>query len=287
MKQIITFIIACLCTIYACAQNAQSYYTNEAKIAAQIDSAIRLYHWDTLPGKIPVLYSKNYKVRAETIQKLVEKCAAFYTSKFRDTKFDIQIMVLTHDDWYKIHLERESDYGMPNCIPEIGKLFIAADKKAVGELFGETDTTSDTHLSRFDVIALHELGHAFLQRCHHLYTGKLWTDEFLASYFATCFLKEHKNYPLLPQVGETGYHPPHRTLTDFERLYADVGARNYGWYQGQFQNLGYKFYPKYKTELLEKFIDNYSADGQKLEPLALLQQLEPGIMNQWLKKMGK
>ncbi|HRQ51363.1 MAG TPA: hypothetical protein PLR74_12545, partial [Agriterribacter sp.] len=194
-------------------------------------------------------------------------------------------MVLNRDDWYRIHLEKLSSYGMPNCIPEIGKLFIAANKKAVGELFGETDTTSDTHLSRFDVIALHELGHAFLQRSNHLYTGKLWTDEFLASYFATCFLKKHKNYPLLPQVGQTGYHPPHKALTDFERLYDKVGARNYGWYQGQFQNLGYELYPKYKTRLIKIFIDNYSKSGKKLPPLMLLKQLEPKIVGRWEQEM--
>ncbi|MEO9023347.1 MAG: hypothetical protein ABI290_14535, partial [Ginsengibacter sp.] len=138
---------------------------------------------------------------------------------------------------------------------------------------------------KFDCIALHELGHAFLQKFNKLYTGKLWADEFLASYFAICFFEEHKNYRGLPQVGESGYQPKYKTLADFERLYDQVGAQNYGWYQGQFQNLGYELYPKFKTELLTKFIDNYSADGKKLAPLVLLQQLAPEITNQWLKGM--
>lgn len=289
MKLIITLTAFFLCTICSYAQqnynNAQQYYESEANEAAKIGSAINSFHWDTLSGKIPVLYSKNYKVRAKTLQSMVENCAEFYEPKFPKIKFDLYIMVLTKEDWYKIHLNELSSYGMPNYIPEINKLFIAADKKAVGKLFGETDNTSGTHLSKFDCIALHELGHAFLQNFNKLYTGKLWADEFLASYFAICFFEEHKNYPGLPQVGESGYQPKYKTLADFERLYDKVGAQNYGWYQGQFQNLGYKLYPKFKTELLTKFIDNYSANGKKLDPLVLLQQLAPEKTNQWLKEM--
>lgn len=86
MKLIITTAAFLLCTIYSYAQenynNAQQYYDFEAKAAAQINTAIQSFHWDTLPGKIPVLYSKNYKVRAQTIQAMVEKCAAFYEPKF-------------------------------------------------------------------------------------------------------------------------------------------------------------------------------------------------------------
>lgn len=288
MKLIITTAFL-LCTFGSYAQenynSVQQYYDFEAKTAVEINLATQTLHLDTLHGKVTTLYSKDYKVRAKTIQALVEECVAYYSAKFPEAKFNLVIMILNRDDWYLIHLEKLSDYGMPNCIPEIGKLFIAADKKAVGELFGETDTTSDTHLSRFDAIALHELGHLFLQSSNHLYTGKLWADEFLASYFATCFLKEHPNYPLLPQVGETGYNPSHKTLADFEGLYDKVGARNYGWYQGQFQNLGYELYPKFKTDLIKKFIANYSAGGKKLDPLVLLQQLAPEITNQWLKEM--
>lgn len=289
MKSMILFSALMLYGICIFAQQkftgAQDYYRFEAKEAARIGAVINAFHWDTLTGKIPVLYSKNYKVRAQTIQALVEKCAAFYEPLFPEIKFDLYVMVLNQKDWNKIHLNNLSSYGMPNCIPEIGKLFIAADKQAIGKLFGETDNTSDTHLSKFDCIALHELGHAFLQKLNHLYTGKLWSDEFLASYFAICFFEQNKNYPGLPQVGEIGYQPEYKTLADFERLYTKVGDQNYGWYQAQFQNLGYELYPEFKITLLKKFIDNYSTDGKKLDPLLLLQQLAPEMTNKWMKEM--
>ncbi|MBN9351600.1 MAG: hypothetical protein J0H55_13045 [Chitinophagaceae bacterium] len=289
MKSIITITAFLLFALGSFAQQqfagAKDYYRFEAREAARIGDAINKFHWDTLQGKIPVLYSKNYEVRAKAIQAMVEECAAFYQPKFPDIKFDLYIMVLNQKDWNKIHLTTLSNYGMPNYLPEIRKLFAAADKKAVAKIFGGTDNTSDTHLSQFDCIALHELGHAFLQTFNKLYTGKLWTDEFLASYFAICFFEQHKEYPGLPQVGETGYTPKYRTLADLERLYSNVGDQNYGWYQAQFQNLGYELYPKFKTRLINEFIKNASPEGKKLDPLALLQQIAPEITNQWLKEM--
>jgi hypothetical protein len=80
-------------------------------------------------------------------------------------------------------------YGMPNAWYGIRKLFIAADKQAVGKLFGEVDHTPGNTLSTFDCIAIHELGHIFLTGFAQTHTGKKWADEFLASYFAIFFFK--------------------------------------------------------------------------------------------------
>lgn len=289
MKLMITFTAFLLCAISGFAQQqltrVQNHYRVDDKEAARFDHTINSFHWDTLSGKIPVLYSRGHKVRAQTIQRIIEECMAFYRRVFPETKFNLYTMVLNREDWNKIHLNEMVPYGLPNYFTEIAKLFIAADKKAVGELFDETDNTSDTYLSEFDCIALHELGHAFLQSSNKLYTGTLWADEFLASYFAICFFEEHKEYPGLPMVGQTGYTPKYSSLTDFERLYDNVGARNYGWYQAQFENLGYELYPKFKTELLKAFIENYSEAGKKLPPLDLLKQLASEITNQWLKEI--
>jgi hypothetical protein len=266
--------------------SAEQIANPSAAMAAKIAASIAVLQLDTLHGTIPALYSDRYKVRAATIQSLVEKCAAFYRTEFPDVAFDLRIMVLDSLDWRRIHLEEYgSPYGMPTAWSEISKLFISADKQAVGRLFGESDNLPDTVLSQFDCIALHELGHIFMEKFNHTNTGKKWSDEFLASYFAICFFEENKNYPGLPQVGESGYQPEHKTLEDFEKLYSNVGARNYGWYQGQFQNLGYALYPKFKTDLLRKFIESDSADEKKPDPLTLLQQLAPAITSQWLKGM--
>lgn len=287
MKLIITFTVFLLCAANAFAQQqftrAQDYYDLESKIALKMDTATGRFHWDTLPGKIPVIYSKGHQIRARTLGNLVAQCAAFYKSIFPKIKFDFCVMVLDAADRHKIHLD--GPFGGPSSLPEINKLFIGTDKQAIGRGYGQADHSADDQISPFDCIILHELGHVFLQSFNNTFTGKLWADEFLASYFAICFFEQHKNYPGLPQVGATGYTPEYRTLTDFERLYFNVGGPNYGWYQAQFQNLCYELYPRFKTELLRKFIENYSDAGKKLPPLDLLKLLAPEITNQWLEEM--
>jgi hypothetical protein len=56
MKLIITITAFLLCNMCS---YGQQYYESEAKAAAQIGSAIRSFHWDTLTGKIPVLYRQT------------------------------------------------------------------------------------------------------------------------------------------------------------------------------------------------------------------------------------
>lgn len=264
----------------------QQIASPDAAMSAKIETAIGTLHLDTLHGDIPALYSKRYKVRAQTIQALATACAAFYKPEFPDVKFNPEIMILNGHGWNQIHLlENGSDYGMPTANFRLNKLFIAADKKAVNHLFGVNESTDPKTLSQFDCVALHELGHIFLKRYNNTHTHKKWADEFLASYFAICFFQQHKSYPGLPQIDETGYQPKYKTLADFEKYYSNVGAPNYGWYQGKFQELGKRLYPKFKVELIRKFIANDSANGKKLDPLVLLKQLAPEITNEWLKEM--
>lgn len=285
---IIVFFLILLSVTYGYGQqvSVNQIANLNADLSAKLDSSIGTLHLDTLHGKIPALFSKGSKIRAKTIQSLVEKCAEFYQPKFPETKFDLRIMILNQDDWDKTYLDEDgSPYGMPTAFSGINKLFIAADKKAVDKLFGVNENGVDNVLSKFDCVALHELGHIFLKRYNDTHTKKKWADEFLASYFALCFFQQHKSYPGLPGTGESGYQPKYKTLADFERLYSTVGAPNYAWYQGKFQELGERLYPKFKVELIKKFIANYSANGKKLDPLVLLQQLSPEITNQWIKEM--
>jgi hypothetical protein len=64
-----------------------------------------------------------------------------------------------------------------------------------------------------------------------------------------------------------------------------MSPRNYAWYQGKFQMLGYQLYPTFNTGLISEFIGNYKFDGKKLDPLSLLRQLSPDIMKQFLEEM--
>jgi hypothetical protein len=66
-------------------------------------------------------------------------------------------------------------------------------------------------------------------------------NEWLASFVGYAFL--HERRPAQARLWDAvlqGYvdavpAPAHRSLADFDRLYFGVGARNYVWYQAQFQ----------------------------------------------------
>jgi hypothetical protein len=243
---------------------------------------------DTLPGNIKVLYTKHYEVRAKAVQTLVINCCEYYHKMFPQIIFNLQVLILDSAGWNMVAREIPNSlsvYGLPDAEWRVNRIFIAADKKAVAQLFGLTDNLPDSILSEFDNISLHELGHIFLFRYNKTRTGKKWADEFLASYFALCYLKHRNDTLRLPQIDLTSYQPKYKTLDNFELLYEDVGPPNYAWYQGKFQKLATLLYPKFKVELLKEFIKNYSANGKKPDPLDLLKRLAPQITNQWLEEM--
>jgi hypothetical protein len=280
VKILIALCLLCTFSSYG-QQNPDSAAAQENKWKQRFDSSLTSLHVDTLEGKIKTLYSKNYRLRAETIQLLVENCAKYYEQKFPDVKFTAELLLLDSNNWKKLPIA--IPYGMPSSMRN--KLLIAADKKAVGKLFGQTDTLPDNQLSDFDYIALHELGHNFLFRLIDTDTKQRWANEFLASYFAICYLNDTKSKKGLPQINRTEFQPKHKTLEDFERLYSGVGAQNYAWYQGKFQELGYKLYPKFKIELIRVFMANYKSGGKQLEAVTLLKQMAPEITRQFLKEM--
>ena len=173
MKLIITFTAFLLCTICSYGQqmpdSVASLQAKQARIDSDIVSSTTTLQLDTLHGKIPVLYTKGFTVRAKAIYAMVEKCAAFYEHKFPDTKFDSKIMILNLADWHKSHLYKYEPYGSIAAWPLIGRIFIASDKKAVGKYFGQKNNLPDSVLSVFDCIALHELGHIFITRANHIH----------------------------------------------------------------------------------------------------------------------
>jgi hypothetical protein len=285
MKLKSTFI--CLLFYITCSYG-QNTLDGSAKLLGRYNTILFGLHLDTLHGKITALYSKDYEVRAQAVRTLLNNCSEFYKIQFPEVLVNPQVLILDSTGWNTISREIPNSlpvYGLPDAEWRVNKIFIAADKHAVAQLFGQADDLPDSILSEFDYIALHELGHIFLHRYTKTHTGKKWADEFLASYFALCYLKHLNNNLGLPQIDQTSYLPKYKTLRYFEQLYEDVGPKNYAWYQGKFQKLATKLYPHFKIDLLKKFIDNYSAKGKKTDPLDLLKQLAPEITNQWLGEM--
>ncbi len=234
-----------------------------------IDSILLTEHLSKLPGNPQSFYSDGYSIRAKALQQLVFNCSKFYEDQFPGKTFNVSIYVLNKSDW-----ERPPfgvPYGLPDYLPENKLEIIGADKNALAHISGKPDdpVKSDSAVSGYDYVALHELGHYFFITLNNLRTEK-WFDEFLANYFLICYVYENnigfdiKNF-FMPEG-----NPPHKTLKDFNKLYDTVGPVNYDWYQKEFIQLGIQLYPELKLKFIKKVIENYSANGKHLNPLNLL-----------------
>lgn len=249
-----------------------------------IDSILLTEYLSRLPGNPQTFYSKGFDMRAKALQHLVLSCVRFYEMKFSGKKFKMSIYVLNESDWKKPPFG--VPYGLPDYLPQNKLEIIGADKNALAHISGKPDdpVKSDSIVSGYDYVALHELGHYFFITLNNLRTEK-WLDEFLASYFMICYVRENnidfdlKNF-FMPEGDQK-----HKTLQDFDKLYDGVGPANYDWYQKQFLQLGLQLYPLLRLGLISKIIENYSIHGKRLTPLALLKSIAPETTNNWLKQM--
>lgn len=280
MKHIILLLITILVIKNVKSQNSDSMRQN--KLA--IDSILAREQLGKLEGQPLTYYSMGYEVRAKAMHQLISDCILFYQAKFPDKKFNVSLYLLNKSDWEKAPFDEP--YGMPFYNRHNIIMVVAAEKNALRRLTGLPDdpVKSDSILSTFDYQPIHELGHYFFFTLNNLYKEK-WLNEFLATYFLICFIKEKNLVPELKDALKADYPVAHKTLDDFEKLYGDVGPANYHWYQSKFAQLGYKLYPQLKLELIKKVIGNYSPGGKNLDAVSLLKKLAPETMDGWLKEM--
>ncbi len=249
-----------------------------------IDTILANEHLNELDGKPETFYSDGFQTRSKTLQKLLRSCISFYEEQFPGNEFNLRVYILNKADWNKPPFG--VPYGMPFYTSRNRILVIAAEKNALRKLSGLPDEplTPDSVLYGFDYQPLHELGHYFFFTLHELYKEK-WLNEFLATYFMICYIKEKNIAPELEAEFKTDYHVSHRNLKDFENFYMDVGPSNYNWYQQKFAQLGYALYPRLKTGLIRAALKNYSPGGKNLNGVDLIRSLDPETINTWLKSM--
>jgi hypothetical protein len=116
------------------------------------------------------------------------------------------------------------------------------------------------------------------------------SGEFLASYFAYAFMDARRPelarlWDLMGKAKVEGYTPRHRTLDDFERLYADVGPADYGWYQSVFEARANPLGEKQGLSFIRKVKEVFPAGAERLPAAEVLRRLEavaPGF-GRWAK----
>ena len=203
-----------------------------------------------------VYYSKGYQQRATAIAKRVDKGINYY-SQLLQFKPGVTLLVLAPTDW-KTYTTMPVVYGMPHYNSSNNTLVVAAEDNAfwksflppldqlpadLGRQIQATYKNSEGNLSMqpfFDLLALHELGHAFhiqggltMQR---KWMGELFVNIFLHTYIAENEPAQLDALTLFPEMVVAGGTKEftYTSLQDVEERYEEIGQhfpKNYGWYQ--------------------------------------------------------
>jgi len=206
------------------------------------------------PAVVNVYYSAGHEQRATNIATRIKKAIDFNFGLV-GFKPDVTVLVLSPEDWSK-HTSFPV-YGMPHYTGNKTLIIASSDNNfwksfippleklppSLAEKIKNTYKTIDGKLSMqpfFDLLAIHELGHAF-----HIQGGLTMQRKWMGELFCNIFLHTYisENEPsLLPALeifpemvvaaGTAGYK--FTALDEFENNYTELGKehpKNYGWYQ--------------------------------------------------------
>lgn len=226
--------------------------------------------------KTKIYYSNGSKGQAEIMAKRCDNVISFYKAliNFEPT---VTLLVLSPDDWSKY-----TDfpvYGMPHY-NDAKTLVVASEDNDFWKSFippldqlpeefaqqiSKTYSDKDNSLSMrsfFDLLAIHELGHAFHEQggltMQRKWMGELFANILLHTYIAE---KEPELLPALtvfPQMVIASTNKSElkfTTLTELETNYNLLGQQypnNYGWYQCRWHKAAGEIYDAGGTKAFNK-----------------------------------
>ncbi len=254
-----------------------------------------------------VFYSPGHKARAKEIAARCDR-ASRYFRKNLGYKPTTALFILGPGEWKKYGTFPV--YGMPHY-PDSLRLVIAAEDNdfwrsflppldalppALAESVRKAYTNQQGKLSMmpfFDLLALHELGHGFHAQAG-LNMQRLWMQELFVNIMLHTYIAEKEPRLLsaletFPQMvvaaGSSEYK--HTSLADFEKLYDNMDAKNYGWYQCRLHAAAKQVYDAGGAAVLPKLwaaLENAGTDLSDEEFIALLQtKVHPSVADVLLK----
>jgi len=206
--------------------------------------------------ELQVYYSAGHEPRAKDVATRTQNAINF-TTELVGFRPEVVLLVLDPEDWKK-HTSFPV-YGMPHYTDKKTLIIASSDNNfwksfippveqlpaSLAEKIKNTYKSGDGNISMqpfFDLLAIHELGHAF-----HIQAGltmqRKWMGELFCNILLHTFIEEREPHQLdaltvFPEMvvvsGATGYK--FTTLSEFENNYNVIGQKhpkNYGWYQGR------------------------------------------------------
>lgn len=248
--------------------------------------------------KAQVYYSTGHADRAKTIANRVGKAMTYY-QQLLGFKPAVTLLILSPDDWTK-YTSVPVVYGMPHYANN-NTLVMAAEDNAFWKSFTPPLDQLPQQLSQqikevykdengnlsmqpfFDLLALHELGHAFhfqaglnMQR---KWMGELFVNTLLHTYVAENEPESLPALTLFPEmvVGSGAKAYTYTSLQDIDQLYDEIGQehpKNYGWYQCRWHMAARQIYDTGGRLVSRKLWNALKSEKQKLSDQQLVSVLE-------------
>jgi hypothetical protein len=246
----------------------------------------------------PVLFSAGIEARAEQVAEPCES-AFHYLKDVMEFAPSFRLLVLSCEDW-ATHASFPL-YGMPHTtggdtlvvgnepadfwqgvVRMLDDTLTPAQRAELEGVYGVVDGRFD--IAGFaDLIVIHELGHLFHEQVPFEFP-RLWLMEFFANFCLHAYIIEQAP-DLLPMwltlpermMALPAERVPHRSLDDFERLYVEVGAENYVWYQFRLVVAIKSIYEAAGVGALRRLYRTFAARGGELTDPQLAKLLEDEV----------
>lgn len=252
--------------------------------------------------KTEVYHSTSEAVSGKFSGQLCAEANAYFAGTLEQLEVPFRLLVLSKEDW-PVFTNPQLIYGMPHYKGDGKTLVVAAEdndfwrrqvpnpanapspfKELIPVVYNLDGNISGRYF--FDLLAVHELGHAW-NWAGKLNTQRKWMSELFCNMMLHTFIAE-KRAELLPgletlpaywvqaDVGKLKY----TTLRQFDEDYNALGLENpfnYGWYQFRFHHAAKLLYDEVGAEAMVKLWNFLKANQEKLSDEDLVNKLEKEV----------
>lgn len=251
---------------------------------------------------LKVFYSNGYEPRAQAIAQQVQH-AMEYFEQLLNSRAEVTLLVLSESDWPQY--TKMPVVGMPHY-KNSKELVVAAHDNALWKSFipplnelpealatqiQNTYKTEDGTLSMrpfFDLLAIHELGHAFHFQAG-IQTQRKWMGELLVNLMLHTYIAEQSPQLLpaltvFPQMVIAGGSKDFKytSLDDVHNRYEEIASqhpKNYGWYQSRWHKAAADIYDAEGKPAVQHVWSALKNQTETLSHSALIDYLEKSKSN--------
>lgn len=239
--------------------------------------------------KTEIYFSTGNDVRAKIVAERMDHVLEFY-NKLIAFEPEVTLLIMNPVDWPR-HTKFPV-YGMPHYDEKRNLLIIASENNEFWKSFippidqlptDLADKISSTYVDEdgslsmqafFDLLAIHELGHAY-QFQAGLNVQRMWMGELFCNILLHTYIAENESEQLpaltvFPQMviagGTEGFN--YTSLSDIEEHYEEIGQRhprNYGWYQCRWHYAAGNIYDAGGSETFVKLWNALLLQKEKLD----------------------